>query len=185
MPATRPPDGVTELATQISGLGWGKGQQMQLGIDQIVPFRLLGNGLARHQAQDHVDAFDHAVALLGRIDAEHHCIRRQQPRAEAEHATAHGHMVELDDPVRRHQRVVIGERDDAGAEPDAPRALGRGGHEQFRRGDDLVTGRMMLADPGLFIAEPVEPFHQLQVAPDGQGRVLLDRMERCEEHTMA
>ena len=73
-------------------------------------------------------------------------------------------MVELDDAVRRHQRVVIRQRHHAGAEADLPGALRRRGDEDLGRGDDLEAGRVMLADPGFLVAEPVQILDQFEVA---------------------
>jgi hypothetical protein len=83
------------------------------------------------------------------------------------------------------KRVVIGQRHHTGAELDPPGALGCCGDEQFGRGDDLVTGRVVLADPRLLKAEPVEPFDQFEVAADREGRVLVGWMKRCEEDAAA
>ena len=44
---------------------------------------------------------------------------------------------------------------------------------------------MMLADPGLMKAEPVEPLHQLEVAVHAGGGVLVHRMERRQEDAVA
>ena len=54
----------------------------------------------------HVDALADAVCVL------------LQPRPDAEHGAAARHVVELDHAVGDHQGVVIGQRDDAGAELD-------------------------------------------------------------------
>ena len=43
----------------------------------------------------------------------------------------------------------------------------------------------MLADPGLVEAEPVEPLHQLEVAVDAGGGVLVHRVERRQEDAVA
>ena len=40
---------------------------------------------------------------------------------------------------------------------------------------------MVLADPGFVVAELVEQLDQLEVALDGQRRVLVERMERRDE----
>ena len=64
-------------------------------------------------------------------------------------------------------------------------ALRGGRDEDLRRGDDLAAGRVVLADPGLVVAEPVEVRDQLEVALERQGRVLAGRMERREEHPEA
>jgi hypothetical protein len=94
-------------------------------------------------------------------------------------------MVELDDAVRRHQRVVVGQRDDARAELDALRALGRRGDEDLRRGDNLEARGVMLADPSLLVAEPVQPFDEFEIAADRQRRIFLGRVEGCEEYPAA
>jgi len=41
---------------------------------------------------------------------------------------------------------------------------------------------MVLADPRLVIAEPIEPFDQLHVARHRQRRVLAEAMKRREEN---
>ena len=75
------------------------------------------------------------------------------------------------------ERVVVGQRDDAGAEPDVARALGGGGDEHLRAGDDLEAARVVLADPGLVIVQPVEMDQELHVAVEGEQRILGERME--------
>src|SRR5262249_24096633 len=79
------------------------------------------------------------------------------------------------------ERVMIGQRHDAGAQPDGARALGRGGDEHLRAADDLEAARVMLADPCLVIVETVEMLDQLHVAVDGERRVLTQRMEGREK----
>jgi hypothetical protein len=56
-----------------------------------------------------------------------------------------------------------------------------GGDEDLRGGDDLVAGGMMLAEPGLVEPELIEVLDQLQVALEGQGRVLAHGVERGQE----
>ena len=63
--------------------------------------------------------------------------------------------------------------------------LGGGGDEQLRGGDDLVARRVVLADPGLVVAEAVEVLDELEVALDGQGGVLVRRVEGREEDAEA
>jgi hypothetical protein len=53
----------------------------------------------------------------------------------------------------------------------------RSADEHFRAGDDLKAGRVVLADPGLVVIEPVEVDEQLHVALEGQERVFPNRME--------
>ena len=74
-----------------------------------------------------------------------------------------------------------GQRRDAGAEADVLGALRGGGDEDLGRGDDLVAGRVVLAEPGLVEAEVVEVLDQLEVALERQRRVLADRVERGQE----
>src|SRR4051812_1496893 len=90
-------------------------------------------------------------------------------------------MVELHDAVGHHHRVMIRQRDDPGAEPDVPCTLGSKGDEDLGRRDDLITGRMVLADPRLVKAELVEMHDQVQIALQAGGRVLLVRMERRQK----
>ena len=109
----------------------------------------------------------------------------KQAGPDAEHHAAARLMIELDDAVRRHQRVVIGQRHDAGAEPDALRALRRGGDEQFGARDDLEARGMMLADPRFLVTQPVEVLDQLEIALDAQRGVFVDGMEGREENAVA
>ena len=51
-------------------------------------------------------------------------------------------------------------------------ALGGRGYEEFRRGDGLPSGAVVLPDPGLVEAQVVEPLQQLEVAFEAQGGVL-------------
>jgi hypothetical protein len=146
-----------------------------------VPVGLLGDGLAAEQAEDRIERFGHAVALGHRVDAHHDRVRGQEPRPGAEHDPSAGHVVELDDAVGDHHRVVVGQRDDAGAEPDMLGALGGKGDEDLGRRDDLVAGRVVLADPRLVKAELVEPHHQIEIALETGGRVLLVGMEGRQE----
>jgi hypothetical protein len=163
----------------------GIGAKLARRIDEIEPVRFLRDALACEQLQDHLDAFDHAVALRRRIDAHGECVGGKQPRAHAEHHPPARLVIELDDAVRRHQRRVIGQRNDAGSEHDALRPLRGGGDEHFRARDDLVAGGMMLADPGFLVAQPVEMLDQLEVALDAERRVLVDGMEWREEYAVA
>ena len=59
--------------------------------------------------------------------------------------------------------------------------LRRGGDDEFRGGDQFPAGGVVLADPGLVVAEVVEPLEQFHVAADGERRVLAEPVERGEE----
>src|SRR5271165_6524350 len=64
-------------------------------------------------------------------------------------------------------------------------ALGRGGDEHFRAGDQFETARMVLADPCLVIIEPIEMLEQLEIALHRQGRVFVVIVERRQEDAAA
>ena len=140
------------------------GNELEARIAQLEPVRLVRDRLAAHQRHEHADRLVHAVALLLHVDAHHEGVGGQRARPHPEHHAAARHVVELHDAIGEHQRVVIRERGDAGAEADVPRALGGGGDEDLGRGDDLVAGAVVLADPGLVVAELVEVLDQLHVA---------------------
>ena len=55
----------------------------------------------------------HAIPLLEGVDAHHVGVALEQAWARPEHHPSARLMVELNDPVRDHQGVVIGQRDDA------------------------------------------------------------------------
>ena len=77
--------------------------------------------------------------------------------------------------------MVVRQRADAGAEPDVLRALRGGGDEQFRAGDDLVAGRVVLAEPGLVETELVQAVDQLEVTLERERRVLAHWVKGREE----
>jgi hypothetical protein len=52
---------------------------------------------------------------------------------------------------------------------------------QLRRGDQLPACRVVLADPGLVVAQVIEPLDQLHVAGQGKRGVLAQAMEGREE----
>jgi hypothetical protein len=154
---------------------------MRAGIDEGVPVGLLGDDLAAEEAENDVERLGHPIALCVRINPEHQRIRCQQPRPRAEHDAAARVVVELNDAVRDHQRVVIRQRNHAGAEPYRSRALRGDRDEQLRRAYRLPAGGMVFADPGLVEAQAVEPLHQFQIAVHAGRGVLIHRMERRQE----
>src|SRR5207247_951314 len=92
--------------------------------------------------------------------------------ADAEHGATVGQVVDEDDAVGDVEGVVVGDADDAGAEPDALGALAGGGDEDFGAGDGLPAAGVVLAYPGLVVAEVVEPGDDLEVALEREGGVL-------------
>ena len=125
------------------------------------------------------------LTLGAGIDADLQRVMDEGAGADAEHRPAARHMVELHHAVGQHERVVVGQRDDPGAEPDVAGALGRGGDEHLGAGDQLEPARVMLADPRLVIVQPIEVFEQLEVALDRQGRVFVVIVERREKDAAA
>src|SRR5205823_8767325 len=71
-----------------------------------------------------------------------------------------------------------------GAEANEFGPLGGDRDEELGRADDLKPGRMMLADPRLVKAEPVEPDHQFEIAVEAGGRVLFHRMEGRQKNAV-
>ena len=157
------------------------GAQVEARLAHRVPVGLLRDDLAVEEAGDDVDRIGHAVALRVGVDAEHHRVGRQEARAEAEHRPPARLVVELDDAVGDHEGMMIGQRDDAGAEPDVAGALGGGGDEELGLAVDLIAAGMVLADPRLGIAERVEPLHRLEIALHAEERVLVIGMEGRQE----
>ena len=158
------------------------GREMEPRVLQLEPVGLHGNRLlALEQRHDGGERLLHAVALARGIDAHHVCVRRQRAGAATQHGAAARHVVELHEAVRHHQRMMVRQAGHARAEANVARTLDQGADEHFRRGDGLPAGRMMLADPGLVVAELIEPFDQLHVARHGERRVLADPMEGCEK----
>src|SRR6185436_8595281 len=142
-------------------IGLRERQQLHARVRQLEPLGLLRDGFAFEQAQDHFDRLHHPVALLVDWDAHHHRVGRQQTGTYTEQHAAARLVVELDDAIRRGQRVVIRQRYHAGTELDALGAFSGRGDEELRRRDDLEAGGVVLADPRFFVAELVEPFDEL------------------------
>ena len=156
--------------------------QLQAGLDQGEPVGLHGHRLlALQQEQDRLERLLHHVALAGRVDAHHEGVRGQRAGPDPDHQAAPGQVVEQHHAVGQDEGVVVGQRRHAGAQADGSGALGGGGDEDLRGGDDLVSGRMVLAEPGLVEPERVQVLDQLQIALEGQRRVLAHRMERRQE----
>jgi hypothetical protein len=92
-------------------------------------------------------------------------------------------VVELVDPLGNHERVVVGEGNDAGSQPDIARALGGGADKNFGRRNDFIACRMVLTDPSLIEAQRIEPFDELKISVEGRGGVLLYRVKRSEKNS--
>ena len=181
-PAVRAPTGERADATAISTIGLGVALHLKARVAELEPVRLAVHRLTAEERHEDGDRFVHAAPLLGDRDPHLVRVRGERPRTHPEHGAAPGHVVELKDPVRNHERMVVRERDHPGPEPDAPRALGRRGDEDLRAGDDLEAAGMVLADPRFVIIEPVEPLDELEVALDREHRVLVEGVKGREKN---
>ena len=107
------------------------------------------------------------------------------PGPEPKIARPPGHVVELHHALGNVEGMMVGQRDHAGAEPDALGALAGGRQEHLRRGDRLPAARVVLAAPEFVVAEPIQVLHEIQVAPELQHRMLADGMMRGEKGAKA
>ncbi len=122
------------------------------------PVRLAADGgFAVHQGQDRLQPLVHHPTLLHGLDAQHVGVGGKRARAHAEHGAAAGHVVELHHALGQDVGVVVGQAGHARAQPDVPRALRRLGDEHLGRGDQLPARAVMLTDPGLVVAQVVQP----------------------------
>src|SRR5262245_21878132 len=94
-------------------------------------------------------------------------------------------MIEVDHALRDVERMMIGNRDDAGTEPDAVGPLCCRDQEHFRRADRFPASGMMFADPKLVIVQFVYPGRKFEVSLELEGRVLTNGMVRSEKDAKA
>src|SRR5437773_10650348 len=94
-------------------------------------------------------------------------------------------MIEVDHALRDMEGMVIGNRDDAGAEPDAVGPLCGCDQEHFRRADRFPAGGMMFADPKLVVVQLVYPGGEFEVSLELEGRVFTKGMVRGEKDAKA
>ena len=161
----------------------GVGAQLQQRLPQREPVAFVADGLGfGHQPQHHPEALIHPLPLRRGVDAQHIGVAGQGAGADAQHHPPVGHMVQLHHAVGDIEGVVVGDADDAGAQLDVLGAVGGHADEDFRRGDGLPAGAVMLADPGLIEAQVVQPLHQFQVAVQGQGWIFAHPVERPHEN---
>src|SRR6516165_11422508 len=90
-------------------------------------------------------------------------------------------MVELNNAVSDHQRIMIRKRYYSCSESNRSRPLGCHGNEQFGRADRLPSSGVMLTDPRFMKAELVEPPHQLEIALHADHGIFVHRMEWGQE----
>jgi hypothetical protein len=149
--------------------------------DEVVGLGLGGDGLAAQEPHDDVEVHLEQLAGVGGVEPDHRGVGGQRARPQAEHHAAAREVVEQHDALGGPQRVVVAHRDDAGAQLDVLRALGRGRDEDLRRRDDLRARRVVLADPRLVEAHFVEVLDEPQVPVDRCGGVHARGVEGGQE----
>ncbi len=77
---------------------------------------------------------------------------------------------------------MIWQANNPGAEFDIFGTFRGGGNKQFRGGDSLPAGAVMLADPRLIKAEIIKPLQEFEVAFESQRGVLTQRVEGCHKN---
>src|SRR5947209_14109282 len=92
-------------------------------------------------------------------------------------------MVQQHPTVGHHQRVVVGQRHHAGPQPDVLGSLGGGGDEHLRAGDQLITTRVVFAEPGFVEAEPIQRYDTVQIVFECHRGRLASRVKRRDENT--
>jgi len=93
-------------------------------------------------------------------------------------------VIKLDHPVRNRQRIVIGQGNNTRPQANALRPLRRRRDKKLGRGNNLIARRMVLADPRLVVAQPVQMLHQLEIAVDAQRGVFVDGMKWRQKRTV-
>ena len=104
-------------------------------------------------------------------------------RGDAEQQPALGQMVQHGDAVRQFRRVMIRQQEPARPDLDPLRLQQRLGDQQIGRRMRLPRRGVMLADPGLGVAEFIEPAQRLQVPVVAGFQAALRRMRRHREIT--
>ena len=159
----------------------GIGRQLQPGIEQLVRCGLRAHRLAGEQAHHDVEIGLEQFAGIGRCEADHRRVGGQRSRSHAADNAAVGEVVEQHQPVGDPQRIVVGERNDAGAESDFFRPFGGRGDEDLRRADDFAAGGVVFAEPHFVEPECVDMFDEFEVTLQRQRRVGACAMERRDE----
>lgn len=94
-------------------------------------------------------------------------------------------MIEMDHTLGDMERMMIGNRDDAGPEPDAVGPLCGCDKEHFRRADRFPASGVMFADPKFVVLQFVYPSREFEVSLELKGRVLTNGMVRSEKDAKA
>ena len=156
----------------------------RVGLGHRPEFALVGQRpvLGPHLQDDVQRLARHVAVLAGHaVDIEHRPVARQAGRGDAEIQPAVGEMVEHRDAIGEFGRVVIRQQEPAGAEADVLGLQERLRQQQVRRGMRLPRRGVVLADPGLLVAELVEPAQHLQIPVVTLVQAALRRMRGHRE----
>ena len=155
-----------------------------VGLGHVPEFAVVGPRriLGPHLQDDLQRLAGHVAVLAGHaVDMEHRPVARQAGSGDAEIEPAAGEMVEHGDAVGEFGRVMVGQQEAAGAEADVLGLQERLRQQQIRRRVRLPGRGVVLADPGLGVAELVEPAQHLKVPVVTLLEVALRRMRRHRE----
>ena len=148
------------------------------------PLGLVSDGFCfSPEAKDDSQGLVHPAPLGRRVDAEHIGISYKGSGPDPHHHPPSSHVVQLQHAVSRHQRVVVRQAQHSGAQLDVLGPLGSGPYEDFRRRDGLPTRTVVFADPRLIEPQLVQPFDQLHVPIQRQGRIFPQPMEWRHEYS--
>ena len=92
---------------------------MELRVVELAPLALVGNAFSGEEPFQDADCFVLAIAQKHVIDAESSRVGGQGAGACAENHAPESHVVELHDPLRDVERVVVGQRNDTCAKSNA------------------------------------------------------------------
>src|SRR5438093_2261542 len=120
-----------------------------------------------------------------RVDAEQLEVARKPAGAHAPIEPAPGHLVELGDALREHERIVIRQTRHPRAELHPLRQPERLGDEQVRTRDVLPHRRDVLADPRLLEPQAIERDELLEILLHRPGGVGSGRVQRHREISQA
>ena len=160
--------------------------ELEPGVAQREPLGLVGEALVGlEQPPDDPHRLVLPVSQYHRVHAQRVSVRRQRARPRPEdHATTRL-VIELHESLRHHERMVVRQRDDAGAEHNPVGAFGSRRKEDLWRGDHLPSRRVVLTAPELVVSEVVHKLDQLEVALKLKRGVFAYRMMRRKKRAKA
>ncbi len=150
------------------------GVELQTSLNELVAGRLDGQRLVvGEQVHEDRGVLLQGVPLLARLDTDHVGIRAQRAWPQAEHGASPCQVVQEHHPIGHPQRVVVRQRQDAGAQVDVPGQVRHVRDEHQRVADGFDAARVVLAEPRLLEAHAVHQLDDLDIPGKRVGRVLL------------